>query len=48
MCAIGGTFSTSDVPLADTFTYYNRERIHSAIGYMTPVEFAAQWEMKNK
>ena len=23
---------------------YNRHRIHSAIGYMTPDEFAARWE----
>ena len=34
--------------LANAFADYNRERIHSAIGYMTPVEFALQWEMKNK
>ena len=34
--------------LTDVFTDYNQERIHSAIGYMTPVEFASQWGMKNK
>ena len=34
--------------LTDAFADYNRERIHSAIGYMVPVEFASQWEMKNK
>ena len=34
--------------LANAFADYNRERINSAIGYMTPVEFASQWEMKNK
>ena len=33
---------------AGAFADYNQERIHSAIGYMTPVEFASQWEMKNK
>ena len=40
--------STYDNTLADVFADYNRERIHSAIGYMMPVEFASQWEMKNK
>ena len=34
--------------LADVFADHNQERIHSAIEYMTPVEFASQWEMKNK
>ena len=34
--------------LADAFADYNQERIHCAIGYMMPVEFASQWEMKNK
>ena len=34
--------------LVDAFADHNQERIHSAIEYMTPVEFASQWEMKNK
>ena len=34
--------------LANAFADYNRERIHSAIGYMTHVEFVSQWGMKNK
>ena len=34
--------------IAEVFEDYNNERIHSAIGYMTPVEFVAQWEMANK
>ena len=30
--------------LAEAFADYNNERIHSSIEYMTPAEFAAQWE----
>lgn len=30
--------------LAEAFADYNNERIHSSIGYVTPAEFAAQWE----
>ena len=40
--------STYENTLANAFADYNQERIHSAIVYMTPVEFASQWEMKNK
>ena len=42
------SYQEAEKILADAFTDYNQERIHSAIGYMTPVEFASQWEMKNK
>ena len=34
--------------LAEAFADYNRARIHSSIGYLTPHEFAAQWRAKNK
>ena len=34
--------------LAGAFADYKQKRIHSAIGYVAPVEFALQWEMKNK
>ena len=40
--------STYENTLTDAFTDYSQERIHSVIGYMTPVEFASKWEMKNK
>ena len=42
------SYQEAEKILADAFTDYNQERIHSAIGYMMPVEFASQWEMKNK
>ena len=42
------SYQEAEKILADAFTDYNQERIHSAIGYRMPVEFASQWEMKNK
>lgn len=41
-------YQKAEQVIAEAFADYNNERIHSAIGYMTPVEFAAQWEMINK
>ena len=34
--------------IAEAIADYNKERIHSSIGYMTPAEFAELWEMTNK
>lgn len=34
--------------IAEALADYNKERIHSSIGYMTPAEFAELWEMTNK
>ena len=42
------SYQEAEKILADAFVDCNQERIHSAIGYMMPVEFASQWEMKNK
>ena len=42
------SYQEAEKILADAFADYNQERIHSAIRYMTPVEFASQWGMKNK
>lgn len=41
-------FSEAEVILADAFADYNYSRIHSSLGYLTPVEFVQQWEMRNK
>jgi len=41
-------YQEAEQALAEAFADYNTERIHSAIGYMTPTEFAAKWEMTHK
>ena len=43
-----GSYQDAETALAGAFKDYNHHRIHSAIGYMTPAEFAAQWELRNK
>ena len=42
------SYQDVEIALADAFVNYNDQRIHSAIGYMTPTEFAMQWELRNK
>ena len=37
----------AEVVLPEALEDYNRHRIHSAIGYVTPDEFARQGEKKN-
>ena len=41
-------YQDADKVLSAAFADYNTERIHSSIKYMTPVEFAAHWEMTDK
>ena len=43
-----GSYQDAEAALADAFEDYNNHRIHSATGYMTPAEFATQWELRNK
>jgi hypothetical protein len=32
--------------IRDAFTDYNKNRIHSALGYLTPYEFISKWKMQ--
>ena len=41
-------YQEAEQALADAFVDYNTQRIHSSIGYVTPAEFAKQWEMRHK
>lgn len=41
-------YQESEIVLAKARADYNSERIHSALGYLTPDEFMELWEMKHK
>lgn len=41
-------YQDAEIVIANAFWDYNNSRIHSALGYTTPNEFAIQWEMRNK
>ena len=41
-------FQDAEVVLARAFADYNSDRIHSALGYVTPNEFARKTEGGNK
>jgi Integrase core domain len=34
--------------IKDAFTDYNQNRIHSALGYLTPYEFISKWKMQQE
>jgi putative transposase len=41
-------YQDAEIVIANAFWDYNNSRIHSALGYATPNEFAIQWEVRNK
>ncbi len=47
----GGAFTNLEEARSEIFTYiegyYNRDRLHSSLGYQSPIEFEAEWKIKN-
>ncbi|MGI0058300.1 MAG: IS3 family transposase [Nitrosotalea sp.] len=41
-------YQSAEIAIAKAFDDYNNHRIHSALGYVTPNEFAKSWEMRHK
>jgi len=41
-------YQDAEIVIANAYSDYNNSRIHSALGYTTPNEFAKSWEMRNK
>jgi putative transposase len=39
-------YQKAELAIRDAFTDYNKNRIHSALGYLTPYEFISKWKMQ--
>ena len=37
-------YQEAELAIRDAFVDYNRDRIHSSLGYLTPYEFISKWK----
>ena len=48
----GGAFENLEESRSEIFTYiegyYNRVRLHSSLGNLSPMKFEAEWKIKNR
>lgn len=42
------SYQEADAAIVDAFTDYNRDRIHSSLGYLTPYEYLEAWKRGKK
>jgi putative transposase len=40
------TYQQVEAAITDAFIDYNRDRIHSSLGYLTPYEFISKWKQE--
>jgi len=38
----------AEAAIRDAFTDYNRDRIHSSLGCLTPIEFISKWKEEHQ
>lgn len=42
------TYQEAEAAIRDAFGDYNRDRIHSSLGYLTPYEFISKWKQEHQ
>ncbi len=42
------TYPEAEAAIRDAFIDYNRDRIHSSLGYLTPYEFISKWKQEHQ